>query len=100
MLLDGAVRRLRRDEQRPVRGRFEERGHEDRHIVGGVEGAVDVAMTGVDKGGSRPISTFHAVVSLDVDQLTLDDVDDHGAAVGVPGKLWPTGDGRLAASDP
>lgn len=77
--LEGAVRRrLRRDEQRPLLGRFEERGHQNRHIIGGVERGVDVAMTDVDEGSSCRVCAFHAVVSVDVDQLTLDDDIDHG----------------------
>jgi hypothetical protein len=48
---------------------------------------VDVAVTEVDKGGSRRVFAFHAVVGADVHQRTLDDVDDHGADVAMPGKL-------------
>ncbi len=39
-------------------------------------------MTEVDKGGSRRVFAFHAVVGADVHQRTLDDVDDHGVDVG------------------
>jgi 2TM domain len=37
---------------------------------------VDVAVTEVDKGGSRRVFAFHAVVGADVHQRTLDDVID------------------------
>jgi hypothetical protein len=37
----------------PAWGASKERGHKHRHIVRGVEGCVDVAVTEVDTGGSR-----------------------------------------------
>src|SRR5215207_2894127 len=45
-----------------------------------------MTLTGVDKGGSRWVFTSPAVFGTDVGQLTLDHVDHHRAAVGVPGK--------------
>lgn len=54
-ILDLAVRRrLRRNEQRPRLRRLEERGDQNRHIAGGVERGLDVTMTGIDIGSSRP----------------------------------------------
>jgi hypothetical protein len=60
---------------------------EDRHTAGAVEGGVDVAVAGVHERHACRIRPRDAVTGRDVDKLTLSDVDDGWARVGVPREL-------------
>lgn len=65
--LDHAIRGFRRDQQWPGLRRFEERGDENRHIgAGGIDGRVDVTVTGIDEGRSPRVLDVRAILGRDV----------------------------------
>ena len=86
-LLVSADDRIHRDQQRTARRSREERGHEDGRGIRPVDRGVDVTMPGIDEGLSRRVRVLRAVLAIDVDQRTGDDVHDDRTGVRVPREL-------------
>src|SRR5690606_3127348 len=80
--LDVAV--LRRDNtlgdgERSLGWYLEEGGHEDRFLIRGVVRGMDVAAPRVDEHGACRVVPLCTVISRNVYQLTLHDVDEDGS---------------------
>src|SRR5690606_23450905 len=87
--LDVAV--LRRDNtlgdgERSLGWYLEEGGHEDRFLIRGVVRGMDVAAPRVDEHGACRVVPLCTVISRNVYQLTLHDVDEVGSWMRVPRK--------------
>ena len=75
------------DSQGTLEWDFEEGRVEHRHTGGAVDGGVDVAVASVHERRACRIRPTDAIARFNVNQLTLGDVDDDWARVGVPWEL-------------